>query len=139
MGFRKAGAWLGLAGEGDDALLSDRYAYEETAAEPLDDETPSGQVARGNNFQIAMVRPRNFRDANTVGEYFRQDVPVIINLEDMEDGDARRIIDFASGLILGRRGEIERLSRRIFLLLPADTTIHIPQEKLSEEGFFNQA
>jgi cell division inhibitor SepF len=93
----------------------------------------------GNGIQIAIVRPRNFRDAATVGEYYRQGIPVIINLEDMDNADATRIIDFASGLILGLCGDLERLSRRTFLIVPADATIITAHDGLTEEGFFNQA
>lgn len=139
VGLRRAGTWLGLIEHNDGSLLADEYPAEDIGDEEYDGESPNGQVARGNGFQIAMVRPRNFRDAATIGEYFRQDIPVIINLEDMADADARRIIDFASGLILGRRGDIERLSRRLFVLLPAGSTIHVAQGRLTEEGFFNQA
>jgi cell division inhibitor SepF len=104
-----------------------------------DDETPSGPLATGYGFQIAIVRPRNFRDAATVGEYYRQEVPVIINLEDMDNAEATRIIDFLSGLVLGLGGDIERLSRRAFLIVPAGATIVTAHDGLTEEGFFNQA
>jgi cell division inhibitor SepF len=104
-----------------------------------DDETPGGPLATGYGFQIAIVRPRNFRDAATVGEYYRQDVPVIINLEDMDNAEATRIIDFLSGLVLGLGGDIERLSRRAFLIVPAGATILTAHDGLTEEGFFNQA
>jgi cell division inhibitor SepF len=104
-----------------------------------DDESPDGQLAAGNGAQIAIVRPRNFRDAVTIGEYFRQGVPVIINLEDMGNAEAWRIIDFASGLILGLRGDIERISRRTFLIVPSGATILTVHKPLTEEGFFNQA
>lgn len=50
----------------------------------------------GNGIQTVIVRLRNFRDAATVGEYFRQQIPVIINLEDMDNADATRMIDFVS-------------------------------------------
>jgi cell division inhibitor SepF len=103
------------------------------------DETPSGRLAMGNDIQIAIVRPRNFRDAVIVGEYYRQAIPVIINLEDMDNADATRIIDFASGLILGLRGDLERLSRRAFLIVPAGATLITAHESLTDEGFFNQA
>lgn len=139
MGLRGAGVWLGLIEQNDESQPHDEYPAEDIDDGEYDEESPNGQVARGNGFQIAMVRPRSFRDALTIGEYFRQDIPVIINLEDMMDADAKRIIDFACGLIHGRRGDIERLSRRFFLLLPADSTVHIAQERLTEEGFYNQA
>jgi cell division inhibitor SepF len=140
VGFRKASVWLGLVERDDDDLMRDEHAFADADEERADEEAfTNGQVAMGEGFQIATVRARTFRDAATVGEYYRQDIPVIINLEEMEDPDARRIVDFASGLILGRHGEIERLSRRIFLLLPADTTILTAQASLTDEGFFNQA
>jgi cell division inhibitor SepF len=104
-----------------------------------DVETPSDQLAPDSGTQIAIVRPRNFRDAVTIGEYFRQEIPVIINLEDMSNAEAWRIIDFASGLILGLRGDIERISKRTFLIMPAGATILTVHNSLTDEGFFNQA
>lgn len=93
----------------------------------------------GNGTQIAVVRTRNFRDAATVGEYYRREIPVIINLEDMDNAEATRIIDFVSGLILGLCGDIERLSRRVFLIVPADAAVLTAHGGVTEEGFFNQA
>lgn len=126
---RNARAWLGLD-ERDDAD-DDVDEFQD------DDETPSGQLAAGT--QIAIVRPRNFRDALTIGDYYRREIPVIINLEDMNNAEAWRIIDFASGLILGLRGDIERISRRTFLIVPAGATIVTTHNSLTDEGFFNQA
>jgi len=137
---RNARAWLGLVEHDDDPLVNqDGYAAEDVSEIRGDDETPSDQFAMGNGIQIAIVRPRNFQDAATVGEYYRQDIPVIINLEDMETAEATRILDFASGLMLGLRGDIERLSRRAFLIVPAGAAILTDRDGLAEEGFFNQA
>ena len=124
---RNAREWPGYVDHDNEALVDD-------------DETESSQLfALGDGIQIAIVRPRNFRDAATVGEYFRQDIPVIINLEDMDNADSTRIIDFVSGLILGLCGDIEKLSRRAFLIVPADATILTTHVGLTDEGFFNQA
>ena len=138
---RNARAWGGPVEHDNDALVDeDGYAFEDVSEiEDYDDETPSGQLAMGNGIQIAIVRPRNFQDAVTIGEYYRQEVPVIINLEDMDNAEAGRIIDFASGLILGLRGDIERISRRTFLIMPAGATILTAHNGLTEKGFYNQA
>ena len=137
---RNARAWLGPAEHDNDALADeDGYASEDLGEVQDDDEAPSGQLAMGIGIQIAIVRPRNFRDAATVGEYYRQEIPVIINLEDMDNAGATRIIDFVSGLILGLGGDIEKLSRRSFLIVPAGTAILTTHDGLTEEGFFNQA
>jgi cell division inhibitor SepF len=129
---RNARDWLGPVGHDDDALVNVSEVQD-------DDETPGGELAMGNGIQIAIVRPRNFRDAVTVGDYYRQEIPVIINLEDMDNAGATRIIDFVSGLILGLHGDLERISRRTFLLVHADATIITTHDALTEEGFFNQA
>jgi cell division inhibitor SepF len=131
--------WLGFAKHDNDAIVDDGYMSEGFTGVDDEDEVPGDQLAMDNGIHIAIVRPRNFRDAATVGEYYRQEVPVIINLEDMEKVDATRIIDFVSGLILGLGGDLERISRRTFLIVPADATIITTHEGLTEEGFFNQA
>jgi cell division inhibitor SepF len=137
---RNAREWPGLFGHDSDALVDeDGYAFRDVSGVHHDEETPSGGLAMGNGIRIAIVRPRNFRDAATVGDYYRQEIPVIINLEDMDNADARRIIDFVSGLILGLGGDLEKISRRTFLIVPADSTIITRHGRLTEEGFFNQA
>ena len=136
---RNARAWRGLGEHDNDALVdNDGYAFDASEIQD-DDETQNGQPAIGDGIQIAIVRPRNFRDAATVGEYFRQEIPVIINLEDMDNAEATRIIDFVSGLILGLYGDIERISRRTFLIMPVGAAIITAHNGLTEEGFFNQA
>jgi cell division inhibitor SepF len=134
---RNARAWLGLVEHDNDARIQrNGYASEDVADVQDYDET---QLAMGNGIQIAVVRPRNFRDAATIGEYYRREVPVVINLEDMSNAEAVRIIDFVSGLILGLFGDIERLSRRTFLIVPVGSDILTTHNGLTEEGFFNQA
>jgi cell division inhibitor SepF len=115
------------------------YASESSTEIQGDDESPDGQFSTGYGIQIAIVRPRNFQDAATIGDYFRQEIPVIVNLEDMENTEAGRIIDFVSGLVLGLCGDIERVSRRTFLIVPGDATMITTHNRSTREGFFNQA
>jgi len=67
---RNARAWLGRVEH-----ENDEYAPEGFGEIQDDDESPVGQLAIGNGIQIAIVRPRNFQDAATIGEYFRQEIP----------------------------------------------------------------
>jgi cell division inhibitor SepF len=73
--------------------------------------------------EILTVHPRQYRDAQVIAESFRDGVPVIINLSQMSDGDARRLIDFASGLSQGLYGKIERVTSKVFLLSPAHVVV----------------
>jgi cell division inhibitor SepF len=144
MALRRAAVWLGLAEHEeqdlyDEQVAGDAYPGEEDADGPGGQAGAAGQAGAGAARQIATVRPETFQDALTIGEYFRQDVPVIINLHDMDTPDAKRIVDFASGLIFGRRGSIERISGRVFLILPPAYQMIAGQGALDGEGFFNQA
>ena len=73
--------------------------------------------------EILTVHPRQYRDAQVIAESFREGIPVIINLSQMTDGDARRLIDFASGLSQGLYGKIERVTNKVFLLSPAHVAV----------------
>lgn len=90
--------------------------------------------------RIVSVRPRSYNEARMIGENFRQGVPVIMNLSDMEDGDDKRLVDFAAGLIFGLRGNIERVANKVFLLCPHGLVVGPEdRERISSGGFFNQS
>src|SRR6187431_2843185 len=73
--------------------------------------------------EILTVHPRHYKDAQTIAESFREGVPVIINLSQMSEPEARRLIDFASGLSMGLYGKIERVTSKVFLLSPEHVAI----------------
>jgi cell division inhibitor SepF len=92
--------------------------------------------------EILTVHPREYKDAQSIAESFRDGIPVIINLSQMTETDARRMIDFASGLSLGLYGKIERVTNKVFLLSPAHVAISgEPAEVESdiEASFFAQS
>ena len=68
--------------------------------------------------EILTVHPRQYNDAKPIAEAFRDGTPVIINLSQMTDGDARRLIDFSAGLTQGLEGRIERVTTKVYLLTP---------------------
>ncbi|GAA4148723.1 cell division protein SepF [Phytohabitans flavus] len=89
-------------------------------------------------YQITTLHPTTYREARTIGEHFRDGVPVIINLTEMDEADARRLVDFAAGLAFGLRGTIERVTNRVFLLSPANVQVTAEDKaKIAEGGFFN--
>ncbi|WP_127793265.1 cell division protein SepF [Agromyces sp. LHK192] len=85
--------------------------------------TPQPTPPQAEMNEILTVHPRQYRDAQVIAESFREGVPVIINLSQMSDGDARRLIDFASGLSQGLHGKIERVTSKVFLLSPAHVVV----------------
>lgn len=80
-------------------------------------------VAAGTVSEILTVHPKQYRDAQPIAESFRDGVPVIMNLSQMSDAEARRLIDFASGLASGLYGKIERVTSKVFLLSPENIAV----------------
>jgi cell division inhibitor SepF len=106
------------------------------SAAPAPNPTPrTADVTR-----IITVHPRTYNEARTIGEHYRDGVPVIMNLTEMEDVDAKRLVDFAAGLIFGLRGTIERVTSKVFLLSPQNVTVTAEdKERIAAGGFFNQS
>jgi cell division inhibitor SepF len=109
-----------------------------TATAVAVEEKPA-EVERADLSRIVTVHPRSFNDARTIGEHFRDGVPVIMNLSQMENADAKRLVDFAAGLILGLRGNIERVTSKVFLLSPQNVTVAAEDKERIAGGFFNQS
>lgn len=91
--------------------------------------------------RIQTIKPRSYNDARLIGEAFRQGVPVIMNLTEMTDADAKRLVDFSAGLSFGLHGSIERVTTSVFLLSPAHVEIGVDREPPppAEHSFFNQS
>ncbi|MBI1377531.1 MAG: DUF552 domain-containing protein [Frankiales bacterium] len=90
-------------------------------------------------YRITTLHPRTYNDARRIGEEFREGVPVIMNLTDMDDIDAKRLVDFAAGLVFGCRGSIERVTNKVFLLSPVNVDVAAEARRLAQDGFFNQS
>jgi cell division inhibitor SepF len=99
---------------------------------------PTGVVAELS--RITTLHPRTYNEARTVGENFRDGTPVIMNLSEMDDNDAKRLVDFAAGLVFASRGTIERVTNKVFLLSPPNVTVAAEdKQRIAEGGFFNQS
>lgn len=91
-------------------------------------------------YRITTLHPHTYNDARRIGEEFRVGTPVIMNLSDMDDADARRIVDFSAGLAFGLHGSIEKVTKGVFLLSPANVDIGAAaRAQLREDPFFNQS
>ncbi len=102
--------------------------------------SPACPALLADQTRITALHPQSYNDARAIGEYFRDGTPVIMNLTEMDDGDAKRLVDFAAGLIFGLRGAIDKITTKVFLLSPAN--VHVTAEdkaRIAREGFFNQS
>ena len=109
---------------------------------PLRRSTNTRSAAPVEMNEILTVHPRQYKDAQVIAENFREGIPVIINLSQMSEPEARRLIDFASGLSQGLYGKIERVTSKVFLLSPAHVAVSGDQAEVEPDvdaSFFGQA
>lgn len=90
--------------------------------------------------RIITLHPRFYNEARTIGEHFRQGNPVIINLTEMDESEHKRLVDFASGLAFGLHGTIERVTKKVFLISPANVNVSTEDKSAAAQAsFFNQS
>ena len=119
------------------SVASPRGGYDTDPAEPG---RPAPVRQTADLTRITTLHPRTYNEARTIGEHFREGTPVIMNLSEMVDSDAKRLVDFAAGLIFGLRGSIDRVTNRVFLLSPASIEVTAEDKaRIAERGFFNQS
>jgi len=152
--MRKVGVYLGLL---EDA---DRFDDEYDGADPNRQQSRPGHGAAGSSVtqlaerrrtlpgparsaelsRITTLHPRTYNEARTIGEQFREGIPVIMNLSEMDDSDAKRLVDFAAGLVFAVHGTIERVTNKVFLLSPPNVSVAAEdKQRIAEGGFFNQS
>jgi cell division inhibitor SepF len=155
--MRKMGVYLGLLEDANGDYVDDQAAYDEPVRrEPARETVPAPREVsnladrrRATPGPTAMVapmsrittlHPRTYNEARVIGENFRDGVPVIMNLSEMSDGDAKRLVDFAAGLVFAVRGTIERVTNKVFLLSPPNVSVAAEdKQRIAEGGFFNQS
>ena len=93
-----------------------------------------------SSYNIVTLHPRSYSDARQMAEHYREGNPVIINLDDMDDSERKRLVDFASGLAFGLRGRIEKITSVVFLLSPANVTVRTEDTAAyAQASFYNQS
>ena len=108
-----------------------------TVAQPVMETEP--MVAQTLD-RIVTLHPRFYSEARTIGEHFRMGSPVIMNLSDMEESERKRLVDFASGLVFGHAGTIERVTPKVFLLSPPNVAVSTEMKAAAADAsFFNQS
>ena len=146
--FRRALIYLGLV---EDDEFEEMLEYDEGRvdyAEPAPSRRAQREEARvapiqavpSKQVRMHMVEPKSFNDAEQIGQKFKSDIPVIINLQASETELAKRLIDFASGLTYALDGGMQRVADKVFLLTPKNVEVSAEErQRLIEKGFYNQS
>ncbi|CAM3676264.1 cell division protein SepF [Kibdelosporangium persicum] len=86
--------------------------------------------------RIITLHPTSYIEARTIGEHYREGTPVIMNLTEMEDADARRLVDFAAGLAFALRGAMDKVTNKVFLISPPNVDVSAEDRRRLAEGGF---
>ena len=91
--------------------------------------------------KLRTIHPRSYNDAKLIGEAIRSGMPVIINVTDMAESEAKRLVDLSAGLAFGLHGAIERVTNKVFLLTPTnvENVVDGHSSANQDEDFFDQA
>lgn len=150
--MKRVATYLGLV-EGSTARVDEELvgsAYDEPTLRTVEPAIPATQVqqpsvgiptpVQAELSRIVTLTPTSYNQARRIGEEFRNGVPVIMNVTDMDDADAKRLVDFAAGLVFGLHGTIERITAKVFLLSPANVDVGAAaRAQARHDGFFNQS
>ncbi|MBF6300389.1 cell division protein SepF [Nocardia amamiensis] len=142
--FRAGGSAPTLRGATRGALAVDpdaeaRRLEERVRPEPAPVRRPGIFEDGGPLSKITTLRPRDYSEARIIGERFREGNPVIMDLVDLSNADAKRLVDFAAGLAFALRGSFDKVATKVFLLSPADVDVSAEERRrIAETGFYNQ-
>ena len=151
--FRKTLSFFGLADEEDIELEEEeRTPLREKKESPREfasspERPPSRKPARkkvslissardSKKSRVFVAEPKEFEEIQAIADNFKKDIPVIINLQKVEQDVSKRIIDFCSGLTYALEGDIRKVADRVFLIIPSSVEVNTREsDLLSEEGF----
>ncbi len=102
------------------AIDPDAVRFPEHSSAPEQRERATGPTALS---KITTLQPTSYNEARTIGERYRDGIPVIMNLTELDDASAKRLVDFAAGLVFALRGGFDKVTNRVFLLTPADVEV----------------
>ena len=94
-------------------------------------------VRESRKAKVFIAEPKEFDEIQGIADNFKNDIPIIINLQRVDQDISKRIIDFCSGLTYALEGDIKKVADRVFLITPSNIEVNSKEnEFLSEEGFF---
>jgi len=152
--FKKTLSFFGLADEEeiemeteDGNILPERKNMGEIRQRNIDSVTPKrtsrkkvsliNSVRESRKAKVFIAEPKEFDEIQGIADNFKNDIPIIVNLQRVDQDISKRIIDFCSGLTYALEGDIKKVADRVFLITPSNIEVNSKEnEFLSEEGFF---
>jgi cell division inhibitor SepF len=120
--FSKVTGYLGI---GDDEQPTTTAA---TSAPRAARPAVTRRRSSGDISEIQTFDPVSYAEARSIAEVYRVGVPVIVNMAQMSEADARKLVDFMCGLKEGLEGHIKRVTAKVYLLTPNSVEVNDEDE-----------
>lgn len=127
-------------------FLEDEYDYNDE--EMLEEETepfkPNKQAVQQKQnvvslqsvqkaSKVILMEPRMYAEAQEIADHLKNRRAVVVNLQRIEQDQARRIVDFLSGTVYAISGDIQRIGMNIFLCTPDNVEVSGNISELMQE------
>ena len=155
--FKRTLSFLGLAEEDSPDIDANDYSQKDIHVQKDDydeDESPRRNLGSlrtsrkllslenlkdSKKSRVAIAELHEFEEVQMIGDDFKENIPVIINLQNTNQDLSKRIIDFCSGLTYALGGSIKKVADRVFLITPKNTLVTSNEKEiLRERGLYNQ-
>lgn len=73
--------------------------------------------------KVMLVEPRQYEEAQEIADHLKNRKSVIINLQRIDQNQARRIVDFLSGTVYAIGGDIQKVGTNNFLCTPDNVDV----------------
>lgn len=77
----------------------------------------------GGGMEVCVIKPAKVDETRDITDTLLQNRTVVLNLEDIDELSAQRILDFTSGSCYAMDGNLQKISQRIFIVTPASVEI----------------
>ncbi|MBT1018251.1 cell division protein SepF [Canibacter sp. lx-72] len=102
---------------------------------PLRKSVPTHAPINSDFTEIETLRPSSFSEAPRIAELLRSGIPIVLDLSGIADAQGQRILDFASGVVLGVNGHLKRITGKVFIITPEAISISEGEAKEARVGY----
>ena len=91
---------------------------EETVEVPHEKKSREVKINTTTTLQIVLARPTDFSEVKSIGDDLNASKTVLLNLEQVKNEDAKRILDFLSGVAYANGADIKMMAQKTFAIMP---------------------
>jgi len=73
--------------------------------------------------QVVLTKPERFDDAVNIADNLNDKRTVVLNLESANRDEARRLVDFLSGVAYANGGQLKRIANSTFIITPYNVDV----------------